>query len=81
MARAVVVTKEASMPSPSDDLAQPFAFSIEKAAELSCLGRTRLFMAIKDGHLRARKFGRRTVILPADLQAFLSSLPVREVAA
>lgn len=68
------------MSNPSDDIAQSFAFSIEKAAELSCLGRTRLFAAIKDGHLRARKFGRRTVILPADLQAFLANLPVREAA-
>ncbi|TGS94791.1 DNA-binding protein [Mesorhizobium sp. M2D.F.Ca.ET.171.01.1.1] len=70
-----------SIPAIRDDLAQPLAFSIEKAAELSCLGRTRLFIAIKDGKLKARKFGRRTVILAPDLNDFLANLPVREVAA
>ncbi len=59
---------------------QRFGFTVEETAALSGIGRTRIFAAIKDGKLKARKFGRRTVILTTDLQAFLESLPVKEVA-
>ena len=59
---------------------QKLGFTVEEAAALSAIGRTRIFAAIKDGKLKARKFGRRTVILATDLQAFLDSLPVKEVA-
>jgi excisionase family DNA binding protein len=51
------------------------AVSIEKAAELSGIGRTRLYDAIKRGSLRARKDGRRTIILLDDLNLFLAALP------
>ena len=56
------------------------AFSPDEAAAKSGIGRTRIFSAIKDGHLKARKFGRRTIILADDLRAFLESLPEREAA-
>ncbi|RWB77493.1 MAG: DNA-binding protein [Mesorhizobium sp.] len=55
-------------------------FSPEEAAAVAGSGRTKIFHAIKDGSLKARKFGRRTVILQEDLKAFLANLPVREVA-
>lgn len=51
------------------------AVSIAEAASMSGVGRTRLYSAISAGDLRARKFGRRTIILLSDLQAFLASLP------
>jgi hypothetical protein len=35
-----------------------------------------LYQAIADGTLKARKLGKRTLVLRADLQAFLASLPV-----
>ena len=51
------------------------AYSIEEFASASGLGRTRLYDAIADGQLRARKFGKRTVILVDDGRAFLMNLP------
>ncbi|MCA6108563.1 excisionase family DNA-binding protein [Bradyrhizobium cenepequi] len=54
-------------------------FSPEEAATASGAGRTKIFQAIKDGKLSARKFGRRTIILADDLKAFLAALPEREV--
>lgn len=54
------------------------AYSVEGAAAAARLGRTKIFEAIKAGKLRARKDGRRTVILKEDLTAFLRALPERE---
>jgi len=55
-------------------------YSPDEAAKVSGGGRTKIYQAIKEGKLRARKFGRRTIITADDLKAFLESLPVREVA-
>jgi excisionase family DNA binding protein len=51
------------------------AFTIEQAVEVSGIGRTTLYAQIRDGHLIARKIGRRTIIMASDLLAFLESLP------
>jgi excisionase family DNA binding protein len=56
------------------------AYSVEGAAAAARLGRTKIFEAIKAGKLRARKEGRRTVILKEDLAAFLRALPERDPA-
>jgi excisionase family DNA binding protein len=40
------------------------------------VGRDTLYKVIRSGRLPARKIGRRTLILAADLERFLSSLPV-----
>lgn len=50
-------------------------FSINDAVLASGLGRDMIYGAIRDGRLKARKVGRRTLILRADLEAYLSSLP------
>lgn len=55
---------------------QKLAFTIEQATEASGVGRTALFAAVRTGRLRARKLGRRTLILSADLQSFLDGLPL-----
>jgi excisionase family DNA binding protein len=50
--------------------------SVSEACRVAGLGRTKMYEAIADGRLKARKFGKRTLILRADLQSFLLSLPV-----
>ena len=39
------------------------------------IGRTKIYEAIASGRLKAKKFGKRTVILTDDLRAFLAALP------
>ena len=56
------------------------AHTIEDAAKITTCGRTSIYQAIKEGGLKARKFGRRTIILDEDLRAWLASLPLREAA-
>lgn len=59
---------------------ETLGYSPEEAAKVAGLGRTKIFHAMRDGDLKARKFGRRTVILTEDLKAFLEALPMREAA-
>jgi excisionase family DNA binding protein len=51
------------------------ALSIAEVSSVSGLGRTKIYEAIGAGSLRARKCGKRTLILPDDLRAFLAALP------
>jgi len=50
-------------------------FSIPEAAAVAGIGRTKIYEAINDGSLIARKHGKRTIILRDDLRAFLTALP------
>jgi excisionase family DNA binding protein len=49
--------------------------SIIEAARTAGIGRTSIYEALSSGDLKARKLGRRTVILNSDLRAWLASLP------
>jgi excisionase family DNA binding protein len=60
----------------------PFRLAVEKlgltvpeAAALSSLGQTSVYKAIREGRLRVRKYGTRTIITRADLMSFLENLP------
>lgn len=53
----------------------PLAVSIAQAAELSAMGRTWLYAAIKRRDLKTRKAGRRTLIEVEELRRFIASLP------
>jgi hypothetical protein len=53
---------------------------IQTAVEVSGLGRTKLYEAIKHGLLPVRKYGRRTIIIADDLKDFLKALPIKEAA-
>ena len=55
---------------------QPEGLSVPDACRLSGLGRTKIYQAIAEGRLKARKYGKRTIILRNDLQEFLTALPV-----
>ena len=51
------------------------AYTIEETVEAGAGSRTKVYEAINAGTLKARKRGKRTVILHDDLQRFLESLP------
>jgi excisionase family DNA binding protein len=52
------------------------ALSIPEVSSVSGIGRTKIYEAIANGSLIARKAGRRTLVLREDLKAFLAALPV-----
>jgi excisionase family DNA binding protein len=54
---------------------EKLAFSVAEAAVHADLCRDNIYRAIRDGDLRARKAGRRTLILRTDLEAYLQNLP------
>ena len=54
---------------------EPLAYTIAEACAVARIGRTALYEAIRSGDLRARKHGRRTVVVRDDLKKFIESLP------
>ncbi len=54
---------------------QPEGLSITQACAIAGIGRSKLYQAIKERRLKARKFGTRTIILRTELLRFLASLP------
>lgn len=54
----------------------PLAHTIDDTALHAKCGRTTIYAAIKSGALKARKIGRRTIVLDEDLRGWLGSLPV-----
>ena len=50
--------------------------TIQEACTYSGIGKTKLYEAINSGKLKARKAGKRTLILADDLRHYLSSLPL-----
>ncbi len=51
--------------------------SIAQAARLLGIGRSTLYMIIKDGGIIVRKLGSRSLILKSDLEDFIKSLPTK----
>jgi helix-turn-helix protein len=56
-------------------MTNPIALKISEVVAASRIGRTRIYEAIKDGELRARKNGKSTLVLHADLVDWLNRLP------
>ena len=56
-------------------LSERLSVSPEEASALTGIGLTSIREAISSGDLKAKKHGRRTIILPDDLRAWLNMLP------
>jgi excisionase family DNA binding protein len=52
-------------------------FSPDEAAASAGVSRTKIFEAIREGALTARKSGKATIIEPPELQRWIRSLPTR----
>lgn len=53
------------------------AYPVGDAPAIAGVSRTRVFAAIRDGEMIARKAGRRTIIEAHELQRWIRSLPMR----
>jgi len=62
------------MKTPSREF-QVHGLTLAEASVVAGIGRTKLYEAIADRQLTARKYGSRTIILRDDLLRFLASLP------
>ncbi len=62
----------------SDTNQTVMAFSIDEAARRADSCRDKIYGDINAGKLKARKNGRRTIILASDLEAYLNALPPLE---
>ncbi len=62
-----------------DDTQKKMAHSIESASAAADVCRDKIYDAIRTGQLRAKKFGRRTLIADEDLRAFIQNLPTLEL--
>jgi excisionase family DNA binding protein len=54
---------------------EQLALTVSEACAAARVGRTVLYQAIASGVLVARKRGRRTLVLPADLKRWIEQLP------
>ena len=59
----------------SDIPIEPEALSIAQACAITGLGKTKLYELIDSRTLKARRLGRRRLVLRRDLQEFLETLP------
>lgn len=54
---------------------EKIAYSPEEACEVAGFRKTTLYEEIKAGRLKARKLGKKTLILHTDLRSYLEDLP------
>lgn len=57
----------------SDSFSEPLVLSMAEAIRVSGLGRSTVFDAVMSGQLRSVKIGRRRLIRPVDLRAWINS--------
>lgn len=74
----MVVTKQGLA---ADETALAYTVPAAVEAGNGAVSRSALYIAMREGRLKAKKLGKRTIILREDLAAFLASLPEYPVAA
>jgi hypothetical protein len=55
----------------------PMAYPVEDTPAVAGVSRTRIFTAIRNGEMMARKAGRQTIIETDELRRWIRSLPTR----
>lgn len=60
---------------------QKAAFTVREVAREGAMSERQVYRLLKDGKLKARKSGRKTLILSEDFRAWLDSLPLAELEA
>lgn len=56
----------------------PVAYHPRQAAQVLGIGVTKLYAEMASGNIKARRFGRRTLVPVTELQAWINALPVCE---
>lgn len=54
-------------------------YKVQEVIAITSLGRTSIYKAIGEGLLIAKKFGKKTLITAESLEAFIASLPNKDV--
>ena len=62
------------MLAPTQTTTPPVCYTVEQACVATGIGKTKIYEALESGALPAKKWGKRTLILKADLLKFLSNL-------
>lgn len=53
----------------------PMAYSVSDVLKMVGIGRTKFYALVKSGEIKTRKVGNRTIVLAADLETWLATLP------
>lgn len=53
----------------------PMAYSVADVLKMVGIGRTKFYQLVTAGEIKTRKIGNRTVVLAAELDVWLASLP------
>jgi predicted DNA-binding transcriptional regulator AlpA len=64
-----------------DHLGDDLALDIDDVVKKTTISRTKVYEEIKLGRLKARKIGRRTIILADDARAWLAASPLMQAGA
>jgi len=58
---------------------EKLAYTIREVMQVTGLGRSKIYMLFESGDLRPKKAGRRTLVLKADLENYLTGLPDAQI--